>query len=171
MNTYLKRALRPLFKAVASLPVNNPHTPFELGLMISGKKPTCILSSTDIDVNSPYCTDKDGAVNFLKAVEKGQIILIGKHKPDNIPEVIVYAQKENYEEGKELFSRYYQGSEGYPILSQQDSFKRIGLLLGYNENDLGRPNCGALKDYILRETRDTRLKIRHEFDWEMGVNS
>lgn len=122
--------------------------------MEAGVKPVCIVDQLDV---SP---------KMQELIEAGRIAHIGDYHVKN--QVIqVYAQSDKEEEGKELFARYYKDGEGYPKLAYEDEYRRVGELLGYNQNDidwaLGKKYRNNLINSILMETIEWRCKIRKDY--------
>lgn len=146
--------LKPLFKAVASLGLGNPHTPYEIELMEAGAKPVCIIESTDV---SP---------KMSKLIQAGQIVHIGDYQFKD-KKLQVYAQSDKVEDGKELYARYYNDGTGYPELDDTEEFKRVGKLLGYTDNDVlfatREKYQSPLINRLLVDTNDFRCKIRKEY--------
>ena len=79
MNSILKKALIPIFKSVAKLPLGLPHHNREIELMNNGKKPTCILSLSDEEMGLEEKPEKyKEKYQLLKEnIADGKIVLIG----------------------------------------------------------------------------------------------
>jgi hypothetical protein len=94
------------------------------------------------------------------ALKEGQIKSLDVNETRNL---VVLAQKDKLEEGKELFARVYEDDKGYEPLSIKDHHKRIGQLLGYTENDIkyhGAPM--PFLEWINSKTGNFRKTARKE---------
>jgi hypothetical protein len=154
MSSLLKTLLKPAFKAVANIGLINPHTPHEIELMEAGVKPVCIIDQSDV------------SQKMKTLIEAKSIVHIGNHQFKE-QTLQVYAQADKIEEGKELYARYYLDGEGYPKLEEEEEYKRVGELLGYNQNDiswaLGKKYQNKIIKSVLEKTTDWRCKVRKEY--------
>ncbi len=73
----------------------------------------------------------------------------------------VLAQPNKIDDGKELFSRYFCDSEGYPKLSEPHEFNtRVGKLLGYSESDIQYcNNASSNKAFVKLMNITTPLRL------------
>lgn len=87
MSPFTKKLLMPLFRALASLGLGNPHTPYENELMLAGVKPVAIISKRDM------------SSDIEKAIAKNQIVIAGEKEINNsfkllyLPHIEQEAQK------------------------------------------------------------------------------
>ena len=166
MPSLLKKALKPIFKTVAKIPMTNPHFGKEIQLMVEGSKPTCIIEPKfDLTEDKNLSDDRNHAVKKMKTmISSGEILLIGKQVFGE-REVHVYAQANKAEMGKELFNRYYEESSDYPeFQSWQEWFERIGKLLGYSDTDIKRYKIKGLASKVLDKTHYWRRGLREEYN-------
>lgn len=162
MNNLLKKALTPVFKTVARLPICNPHFCQEIEMMVAKTKPVCIIGAEELKDPSG---DKSAVAQKMKdMVRSGEIVLIGEKRFEQFGMIQVYAQAHKIEDGKELFARYYNDGKGYPALTGADAFRRIGTLLGYSPRDtMIYKVSGGLTGALLNKTDKWRRKIRQEY--------
>jgi len=156
-----KKVLRPIFKALASPGLVNPHSPFEIELMIAGIKPVAIV---DPESRLKEYTNNIDSQNILnrwnEMINSGQIVLIGKKDFSDIGEMEVYAQADKLKEGHELFARYYKNNEGYSPLEGREWHERIGELLGFTSNDVSLAKAMSVFSGFIRNQNCGGLIIR-----------
>ncbi len=142
----------------------NPHSPYEIELLIAKKKPVAIICRKPDPSSFPI---SDYLIEELnKHIEEKKLVLIGEKYVPNIGVMAVVAQNSKVSAGRELYARYYLNDEGYKTLENDEWHMQVGKLLGYTKRDIELVKSRGERSRIMKYTEPFRLKIRHKYMME-----
>ncbi len=152
MNENIKIVLRPIFRALSNQGIINPHTPYEIDLMLAGVKPVAILPIQAINSE------------IKNAIENGVLIEFKSIQLENRA-ICILSQPDKVEDAEEVYDRMYnEGKNSYPISNEQKAYARIGILLGYTDRDinLDMKHTKFIPQRVLNLIMDIRAYARKE---------
>jgi hypothetical protein len=127
----------------------------ETDLLLSGKIGATLPVSLGINLrNLP--------IDIKKRIGSGELVtvLVDSSFETNV----VLSPRSSISSGQELYARYYKNSEGYECFTPAENTRRIGLLLGYTDNDvdffLGKEKLNQFIREIMFATSDLRKYAR-----------